>query len=516
MKEKRTNWRKVSDEDLKRLIIGFYEKNGKIRSNDLGSKNKLPHLNVYQKRFGIKTFNELLSLCEIECFKFMDTPEEAMRLLHDKMKNGSVSRSEFDKDNLLPSTDYYLKITNCKTWNDLLEKYGYKKIESIYTEEYLLEKLKEFCDKLGRRPRRNDFRNYFEISETPYERVFGSMVKALYKIGMANEYETMTEEERIAISFKEIKDMAIKLDRHPNVKEYDSMKTNGYCRRDLEKHTGKSFRDIIEDVLGILNPQSITRERIAADIYTIAEKIGRTPMLKEIRKNGWLEYSETVIFSKYWEACGSYNRFLKLIGLEPIRTDTFCYDEEYMMESFQELFYKLERIPYAREITIENNMPNYATYVSKFGSIRSVCEMLDIDYDANLKQCGAGIVCQDNNGNICKSRYEKIITDYFIDNNIPYKKEPMYKDILNINKLTRCDWEININNKTYYVEYFGMYCREPRGYIGRKYLNKTRLKIKNIYKSGKIDDFIFIFPNDMKNKSLDDIFKVNTTIKKAS
>jgi hypothetical protein len=40
----------------------------------------------------------------------------------------------------------------------------------------------------------------------------------------------------------------------------------------------------------------------------------------------------------------------------------------------------------------------------------------------------------------------------------------------------------------------------------RHYVKHARKKIKDIYKVGMTDRCIFIFPNDLKTKSLEDIF----------
>jgi hypothetical protein len=44
-----------------------------------------------------------------------------------------------------------------------------------------------------------------------------------------------------------------------------------------------------------------------------------------------------------------------------------------------------------------------------------------------------------------------------------------------------------------------MYRRNPKGYVGKRYNNNVKKKIKDIYKSGNIDKCIFIFPDDIKN-----------------
>ena len=64
-----------------------------------------------------------------------------------------------------------------------------------------------------------------------------------------------------------------------------------------------------------------------------------------------------------------------------------------------------------------------------------------------------------------------------------------------------------MNDKIYYIEYFGMYSRNPKGKIMKKYKTRTKYKIKLLYKYNFIDKCIFIFPWDIKHKTLDEIFE---------
>jgi hypothetical protein len=70
-------------------------------------------------------------------------------------------------------------------------------------------------------------------------------------------------------------------------------------------------------------------------------------------------------------------------------------------------------------------------------------------------KAGMGYQCIAKDGHICLSLTEKIIDDYFSDNQILHEKEPLYpKDpLLNPSGLMRADWKIEEN---VYIEYFGL------------------------------------------------------------
>ena len=113
----------------------------------------------------------------------------------------------------------------------------------------------------------------------------------------------------------------------------------------------------------------------------------------------------------------------------------------------------------------------------------------------------------DKNNNICDSLPEKIITNWFIDNDIKYIKHPYYKDYLKNEKTMRkFDWVIKNKNKNILVEYFGLWDVYRDNEYLRVYTKKAKKKIKRLYKAGLINNCIFIFPSDLKNKKISDIF----------
>lgn len=102
---------------------------------------------------------------------------------------------------------------------------------------------------------------------------------------------------------------------------------------------------------------------------------------------------------------------------------------------------------------------------------------------------------------------ECIITNYYIDNNIKYKKETSYKEFIK-NDTRRFDWKLFINDKYYYVEYAGIYYPEKMNHeINRNYVNKINNKIKDLKNVGHYDECLFIFPKDIKTKTLKEIFE---------
>lgn len=121
-----------------------------------------------------------------------------------------------------------------------------------------------------------------------------------------------------------------------------------------------------------------------------------------------------------------------------------------------------------------------------------------------------GNSCIAKDGTVCLSYAEMCIHNYLVSKNLDIKKEVYYKDVILSDKTERrFDWSIvdDSQNNTWYIEYFGMYSPNRKNSKAISAYNlRTKKKIKDLYKAGIIDKCMFIFPNDLKNKTLDEIF----------
>lgn len=96
-----------------------------------------------------------------------------------------------------------------------------------------------------------------------------------------------------------------------------------------------------------------------------------------------------------------------------------------------------------------------------------------------------------HNNDLCNSKYELLITNFLIENNINYKKEILYSKFINDSKCgkKRVDWVINDN---IFVEFFGLMNVE-------KYRKSVKTKI-DLCKNNNIE-LISIYPSDINNLS---------------
>jgi len=303
--------------------------------------------------------------------------------------------------------------------------------------------------------------------------------------------------------------------RFPYVSEFDKNRPkNCLNRRSMERNLGMSWNEILRKHfpnknLNQLRPSTLpSKDNIIKELINLKNKLDRTPMVKEINKDN-LTFSEPVIY-KVFSDINCFSDFCKMMDWEMIGNENFVESKSDMLKNFYKLYLELGRIPYYKDLDECKYTKSGQSYFKYFDNILNVCNILDIDYKDNYTNKGAGFISFDKNDNMCKSEVELKISNYLIDNDIEFEKETLYKNIIKKDVEWRFDWEILINNKKYYVEYFGMFYNDANRYkkhnILRRYRRKTIKKIKALYKANKINDCIFIFPKDIKNKSLDEIF----------
>lgn len=438
------------------------------------------------------------------------TKEEIIKAIQEfYKKNGKTPRrNEFGIKNNLPSYEISRKILCVNKIEDIFKTCGLSRSEVVYPTKidtgWALTKLKEHFYKLGKIPTREEFRKYkLEPSHVFYCRNFGSYENACYLAGIAE--VPLSDEERIEISIDELKKLAKSLNKCPTVFEYESIKHRGFGRRELERRLGVKYNNICKKYIPeyTLNHDiDISKEKILRDMKEMLIKNGGAMTYEQMKENG-LPYSHTVFDSK----CKmTFNQIIEHLGYTSVGSTTMVRTEEQMLKDFYDLFVKLKRIPYHNDMNNNKNIASAGTYIRCFGSIENVCKILNIDYKKYFKGAGAGKICFDKNGGLCKSLEECNITNFYIDNELTYEKQPKYSELIKGSRKL-FDWKLLVNNEWYYVEYAGMYSNTPRGSMGRRYKERLEHKIEELRDQGYLDKCLFIYPDDVKTKTLKEIFE---------
>lgn len=106
---------------------------------------------------------------------------------------------------------------------------------------------------------------------------------------------------------------------------------------------------------------------------------------------------------------------------------------------------------------------------------------------------------------------EKDIANWLINNNFIFERGPDYNKVFkDDNSKRKFDWIVYNCGKTYLIEYFGLWDTTNENERSVKYVNKAKKKIEIMYQNREDFNFIIIFPVDLKNKKLLDIFSKKT------
>lgn len=178
------------------------------------------------------------------------------------------------------------------------------------------------------------------------------------------------------------------------------------------------------------------------------------------------------------------------IGMPHKRLSFNDFTDERLLEMLKEYAKELGRTPMILDIQNNKKFPSVDIYYNRFGKYSTAC------IKAGLLPNGGilGTSCLSKNDDWCFSISEQYITNYFIDNNIPYEKEVPYSYVIGNNRTNSLIMDWYIYGK-YAVEYFGIEKQED-------YDAKTKKKIR-LCKNYKIP-LIELYPNDLVD--LDKIF----------
>lgn len=170
------------------------------------------------------------------------------------------------------------------------------------------------------------------------------------------------------------------------------------------------------------------------------------------------------------------------------------YNQEDVVNKLLEFAKNIKRTPLLSEIRHFDWCPSSMSMYRYFGGYRELCKLCDLEMNTNVFGSSHPFYKSKNN-DLCWSKSELVITNYFIDNKIPYRREVLYSDFINDERCgtKNCDWIIGENT---FVEYFGLHMKDF-------YKIKMDLKIK-ICEENNIK---LISITDRYVKDLDKIFK---------
>lgn len=324
----------------------------------------------------------------------------------------------------------------------------------------------------------------------------------------------------------------------------------------------ENFSDFISIELNMVKTTGMTKEDATKVILKMA-KNKDILMYKDFKENS----QECICITTINRLWGNMNNMKRELGLEILQEDMLSRhkSKEEMLIDLNNLVYSLGRIPRANDINKCESMLGIGTYNRYFGGIgealrligftprkksisinmtndemikiykkyiddngfvmsyefaktiyslpspRTVCRRLNCSWNEFVEMLGYKpnesfySKSKGKDGIICASSSEAVVHNHLLTLPIMnLKKEVYYKDIISNEELKeksgfkRLDWVFDYHNQTYYVEYFGMMDLY-------NYTQRHNEKIDIITKDGKVNNFIALYPKDLKN--LEILFK---------
>lgn len=125
-----------------------------------------------------------------------------------------------------------------------------------------------------------------------------------------------------------------------------------------------------------------------------------------------------------------------------------------MIQKLKEYAEEIGRTPFQADLDNNELMPSSTSYRRHFGTYTEACRLAGLEPNFNIYGERIQTYLSKNN-DICFSKSELIITNFFIDKELIYTKEFLYKHLVDDPRcgLKRIDWLLNDD---IVVEFFGM------------------------------------------------------------
>ena len=352
-----------------------------------------------------------------------------------------------------------------------------QEIKKQYTDEELLEILRKYNREVGFPTNRKFVTSNGLPSSGTYVNRFGSFQNAILLSGIEIPEDRKRYFNRIEYSkdyllkvFKEQVDVSIK-ERGKLIND-DEIDLNKNLPSASVYYKNFSTLDNLYSLIGI-DRNKFNNDKLEEDMkkkyIELREILGRTPHSRDFDK-----YSKN---NNHWYSCQAYlNHFGSIQNLQKsMGDDPFVLgkgmDKQEMLDRIMRLYEELGCQPTQKDIYYCDYTPSISTYSRVFGSVSNALYILG--FKANNK------VLISPKGNKALSGYEYRFLLMLEKHDIEFDKEVYYRDyIKNFNRQYRFDFKINLDNKDYFIEIFGIDKNEK--YDKRKAEKKQLCKENNI------------------------------------
>ena len=276
-----------------------------------------------------------------------------------------------------------------------------------------------------------------------------------------------------------------------------------------------------------IKPRFLTKEQCIENILKMSKEFDR-PLKYDDFRNKYYNKVTVDMVKRYW---GSLNKMKEELGLEIIQPQ--------MIKVTQEIFNN--NINLIKEYLNKENR-NFITFIEwnslkidNLYSYQSLNRFVKENYNMSLKEylliqgiktgeAGEGLSHKFEDGEITTSQFEYMFSSYLrkfgLKYNIDYFRDIRYSDFCkDYNGLMNCDYVINYNDKTIYVEIAGIIEEYKKHYYSdkpiisskskEKYRQKLKEKEQLLISNNHI--YFILFPCDLTEENMEQIIK-NPTV----
>lgn len=418
------------------------------------------------------------------------TDEELVKIIKDfYIKNNKIPSSDDFKTSQPNTTTFILRFGSWKNALKVAELDRQK-----YTKDKLRNELLNYYNEYGKVPTGRNIYKHGGATINTYIKHFGSFKNALLDVGL---YELRDDKYQFCESYTDdqllqnLKDYMKNKDKIP---PYPIIKKELVAPRiaTYEYRYGSIFNALkLIDYDIVLQKENELIELESDMIYqykSLADELERTPSSRDINK--YSKIGRVYSMGAYRFHFGSLYELQELCGLMPTvigrnkSRDDLIKDIIWLAE-------ELDRTPSQNDLIFYKNVASISKYLRIFGSWNKAVK------ESGLKPNGD--IYYSNNGIECFSYYELLFTNMLESYKIKFTKENRYNEFINTNRKFRFDFVLNVNDIQYFIEIFGITCRED-------YRERINSKV-SLCKQNNLK-LIEIYPEDFIGNTSEAIYKM--------
>ena len=177
------------------------------------------------------------------------------------------------------------------------------------------------------------------------------------------------------------------------------------------------------------------------------KEYGKVLSSREITKISQSTNNYIYSMESYTSHFGTLHNLQELCGFDKTIPGRGATREE-LIEKLQWLGDVLGRRPLESDLKLYKRLPSGNPYFTEFGTLRKALNEAGFEKQK---------IYETKNGTKCRSTYELKLAQVLESYNISFENEVLYKDVIpNFKRKYRFDFVVELNNRKYYIELFGI------------------------------------------------------------